>query len=193
MFSLGIIFHLLLLRKSPFPGKEYDEVLSQNRACKFNFEAFDYQKLPSEGTFSFNSALDLLIRLLEKDPKKRISAKDALCHSFFTKDGKETQSTISSPLSESTTGKRPPSILVERHGNTGECDSPLMTTKNQARKEGRLREDSCLKFKMKENIAIGKGEESGETIEHIDSPAVIAKRGPKNQESRFKRMVQNEN
>jgi hypothetical protein len=83
--------------------------------------------------------------------------------------------------------------MVERNGNSGECDSPLMTTKNQARKDGRLREDSCLKFKMKENIAIGKGEESGETIEHIDSPAVIAKRGPKNQESRFKRMVQNEN
>lgn len=99
MFSLGIIFHLLLLRKSPFPGKEYDEVLSQNRACKFNFESSDYQKLPPEGTYKFYLALDLLIRLLEKEPKKRISAKDALRHAFFTKDGKEnTQSTISSPL-----------------------------------------------------------------------------------------------
>ena len=68
-----------------------------------------------------------------------------------------------------------------------------MTTKNQARKQGRLREDSCLKFKMKENIAMGKGEESGETIEHIDSPAVIAKKALKNQESRFKRMVHVEN
>jgi len=27
MFSLGIIFHLLILKKSPFIGKNYDEVL----------------------------------------------------------------------------------------------------------------------------------------------------------------------
>jgi hypothetical protein len=37
-----------------------------------------------------------------------------------------------------------------------------MTTKNPARKQGKLREDSCLKFKMKENINFnGKVEESG--------------------------------
>lgn len=71
-----------------------------------------------------------------------------------------------------------------------ECDSPLMTTKNQARKQGgRLRDDSCLKFKMKENVAMGRAEDSGETIEQIDSPAVISKKSPKIHESRFKRMV----
>jgi serine/threonine protein kinase len=38
MFSLGVIFHILLLGKSPFPGKTYNEVLSQNRGCNINFE-----------------------------------------------------------------------------------------------------------------------------------------------------------
>jgi hypothetical protein len=38
-----------------------------------------------------------------------------------------------------------------------ECDSPLMLTKNNARKNnGLLRDDSCLKFKMKENILTGR-------------------------------------
>ena len=65
-----------------------------------------------------------------------------------------------------------------------------MMTRNQARKQGaRLRDDSCLKFKMKENILLGKGEESGETIEQIDSPAVLTKKGPTVHESRFKRLV----
>jgi len=33
---------------------------------------------------------------------------------------------------------------------TNECQSPLMITKNNARKQpGLLRDDSCLKFKMK--------------------------------------------
>jgi len=31
LFSLGVIFHMLVMKKSPFPGKEYDDVLQQNR------------------------------------------------------------------------------------------------------------------------------------------------------------------
>jgi serine/threonine protein kinase len=38
-----------------------------------------YQKIPPEW-------LDLMRKLLEKDPKKRISATDALNHEFFSKD-----------------------------------------------------------------------------------------------------------
>lgn len=38
LFSVGVIFHILSLRKPPFPGKEYNEVLAQNRACNINFE-----------------------------------------------------------------------------------------------------------------------------------------------------------
>ena len=37
IFSLGLIFHLLLFGKSAFPGTTYNEVLSQNRACNINF------------------------------------------------------------------------------------------------------------------------------------------------------------
>ena len=46
MFSLGVIFHLLALRKPPFPGKEYNEVLSQNRQCNINFDSPEYHSLP---------------------------------------------------------------------------------------------------------------------------------------------------
>lgn len=37
IFSLGVIFHILVTGKSPFPGKTYNEVLAQNRACNINF------------------------------------------------------------------------------------------------------------------------------------------------------------
>jgi hypothetical protein len=50
--------------------------------------------------------------------------------------------------------------------NTEECNSPLMLTRNKDRKvKGLLRDDSCLKFKMKENVMTGKTDESGESIE----------------------------
>ena len=43
----------------------------------------------------------------------------------------------------------------------GSCNSPLMTTSNPFRKQQgtELREDSCLKFKMKESVMTGKMEE----------------------------------
>lgn len=67
VFSAGIIFHILLLGKSVFPGKKYNDVLAQNRSCEFNFHSELYQNVPF-------TALQLLTMMLEKDPKKRIGA-----------------------------------------------------------------------------------------------------------------------
>ena len=36
VFSLGLIFHLLVFGKSVFKGKTYSEVLQENRSCKFD-------------------------------------------------------------------------------------------------------------------------------------------------------------
>jgi calcium-dependent protein kinase len=38
IFSLGLIFHILLLGVSAFPGKTYNEVLAQNRASNITFD-----------------------------------------------------------------------------------------------------------------------------------------------------------
>jgi serine/threonine protein kinase len=77
VFSAGLIFHYLLLGKSIFPGKKYNEILTQNRACNFDFAQSQYKEINSH-------AVDLLKKMLEKDPSKRITAKKALCHQFFT-------------------------------------------------------------------------------------------------------------
>jgi len=66
-----------------------------------------------------------------------------------------------------------------------------MITKNNARKQpGLLRDDSCLKFKMKENLLTGRTDQS-ETVDEIDSPG-FKKRpmgGRNGVESRFKKMA----
>ena len=73
------------------------------------------------------------------------------------------------------------------------CDSPLMTTKNNSRKNpANLRDDSCLKFKMKENIMTGRVDENQESIDAIDSPALIKNKAKLANQSRFKQMNNNE-
>jgi serine/threonine protein kinase len=39
IFSLGLIFHLLVFGKSLFKGKTYNEILNENRACKFELNS----------------------------------------------------------------------------------------------------------------------------------------------------------
>ena len=71
---------------------------------------------------------------------------------------------------------------------TEECNSPLMLTKNKDRKNrGLTRDDSCLKFKMKENVMTGRTDENADSIEEIDSPANLKKAIAKPHESRFKK------
>jgi len=38
IFSLGLIFHILLFGKSIFKGKTYNQVLAENRLCNFTLE-----------------------------------------------------------------------------------------------------------------------------------------------------------
>lgn len=76
MYSLGLIFHILLYGKSAFPGTTYNEVLSQNRAANVDLSGEDYKKVGVE-------ALDLLVMMLKKKPTERITAEQALAHPYF--------------------------------------------------------------------------------------------------------------
>ena len=103
-------------------------------------------------------------RLLEKDPKKRITATEALNHEFFSKDNMFAEF------------NKERNSMRESVDMAAECQSPLMISKNRDRKKpSLLRDDSCLKFKMKENLMTGRTDQNGETVEEIDSPSLKKK------------------
>lgn len=77
VWSVGIIFYLLLFGKLPFDGDcHYDIILNTiNSSLTLN------QKILDELS---EDCIDLLISMLTKDPNMRISAEVALEHRFFT-------------------------------------------------------------------------------------------------------------
>jgi len=62
VYSIGLIFHILLMGKSPFNGKNYNEVLTLNREANVKLEGPEYLRVPLD-------AFDLLRRMLIDDPK----------------------------------------------------------------------------------------------------------------------------
>ena len=148
IFSLGLIFHILLLGVSAFPGKTYNEVLAQNRASAFSFEGEQYKRLDPD-------ALDLLIRMLKRGPHDRITAAEALSHPYFTAMDEEEQGDMVAEL-------RSPEVACRQSPS---CESPLLTSANPLRRlDKNIKKDSCVDFKMgKENVLTGKVDTIAET------------------------------
>ncbi|CAD8136175.1 unnamed protein product [Paramecium octaurelia] len=77
IFSAGCIFYKLLTGHSLFMGSNFDEVLNSNKTCYIDLD------LPIDGKYITEQSLDILKKMLNKNPKLRVSAVQALSHQFF--------------------------------------------------------------------------------------------------------------
>ncbi|CAK93185.1 unnamed protein product (macronuclear) [Paramecium tetraurelia] len=75
IYSLGLVFHILLTGKPGFPGRSYNTIVQQNKEAKINFKSPVFDVVPPP-------AFELLKHMLEPSPKKRITATDALKYEF---------------------------------------------------------------------------------------------------------------
>ena len=76
VWSIGIILFLALTGKVPFDGKTDDEINNK-------IQNYPYNDLEPMLLAHSSESRDLIDKLLEKDMKKRISAKEALNHEWF--------------------------------------------------------------------------------------------------------------
>lgn len=58
----------MLFGKSLFPGKAFNEVLTQNRECDFVLAGREFDSVPDAGKNTPDSAGDLLRKMLQKQP-----------------------------------------------------------------------------------------------------------------------------
>ena len=61
IFSIGVIFYILLIGKLPFKSSNYKKVLRLNKDCNVDFDLNEFEDYSIE-------AVDLLKKMLAKDP-----------------------------------------------------------------------------------------------------------------------------
>ena len=76
IWACGVIMYILLSGRPPFDGIDDNEILESIRIGKFDLKSHPFP------TFS-NECIDLIIKLLCYNPKKRINASEALEHPWF--------------------------------------------------------------------------------------------------------------
>ena len=76
LWSIGVILYILLTGRPPFDGNDDEEILSNVKKGTFDKHSYTYPLLSSQSK-------DLINKLLQYDPKKRISADKAIEHQWF--------------------------------------------------------------------------------------------------------------
>lgn len=76
IFSAGLILHILLTRRPLFEGADFKAVYESNKKLNFDLHRPAYNTLNPE-------ALDLMRKMLVINPRQRITAVEAMHHSFF--------------------------------------------------------------------------------------------------------------
>ena len=76
LWSIGVILYILLTGRPPFDGNDDDEILENVKKGVYDKWAYPFPVLSSHSK-------DLIFKLLQYDPKKRLSAEQALEHPWF--------------------------------------------------------------------------------------------------------------
>ena len=76
VWSCGIIMYILLTGLPPFNGDSDEEIVTKIKNGRFNMEKYPWPIISSQ-------AKDLIKKLLEFDPNKRVTAEEALNHPWF--------------------------------------------------------------------------------------------------------------
>lgn len=76
IWSLGVIFYILLCGYPPFNGSNNDKIIAAVKKGKFDFDLPSFDNVSKEGK-------DLITKMLTKSPQKRYSVQQALQHPWF--------------------------------------------------------------------------------------------------------------
>lgn len=85
VFSAGVTLYVMLCGYEPFYGETDADLVAANKTAKLDFPSSDWKKISCE-------AKNLVKRMMEPDPNRRLSAREALQDSWITKHAGKTES-----------------------------------------------------------------------------------------------------
>lgn len=88
VFSVGVIFYKYIFKKYIFCGNNQKNVYMKNKKCDFEVGGC-FESISTGEELRCPMALDLLRKMLEKEPGNRCSVSEALDHGFFRVDEEE--------------------------------------------------------------------------------------------------------
>ena len=163
VFSAGVIMYVMLTGRLLFRGNDLDEILDKNRQCVLDFPACVWESISESGR-------DLIKCMLKADPKERITAAEALEHTWFKKENDnvikvekfETQSAAVKTQNNSNPSK--PSLLVTatpvmagRKLQITEPPSPLLPQGRSARDATPVMNHIAIKQNECKKLSLGGG------------------------------------
>ncbi|KAJ0714666.1 putative protein kinase CAMK-CDPK family [Helianthus annuus] len=80
IWSAGVILYILLCGVPPFWGESENEIFEEVLRGKLDFSSDPWPSISE-------SAKDLVRKMLTRDPRKRITAHEVLCHPWINEDG----------------------------------------------------------------------------------------------------------
>ncbi len=87
IFSIGSIMYSLLTGRYLFNGENVQEILKENKKC-------DYTEMKQHLDYVTPIGRDLLLKLVEVDPGRRLTARRALEHLWFSEDRETLQNLL---------------------------------------------------------------------------------------------------
>ncbi|KAL3775698.1 hypothetical protein ACHAW5_007586 [Stephanodiscus triporus] len=155
LWSVGIISYTLLCGYPPFNGANNDKILDSVRRGRFSFPSADWSCKSRESR-------DFVRRLLQKDPRRRMTAREAMVHPWILKhaavDRKEVQMmSDEKPLDVQ-------SMEVVRHESTTSRTPPRRRSLRWTKRDS-IRAVDC-RFRYTHTLAKQKIQDKGTTPRH---------------------------
>jgi serine/threonine protein kinase len=90
VYSLGILFYILLTKINPFMNKSYSKLIKNNKSGNVDFQLLETltTENKSSSSLSFNLVVEVAQSMLQKDPALRPKASEILSHELFQLEAK---------------------------------------------------------------------------------------------------------
>ena len=118
LWSVGVVTYTLLSGYPPFNGPDNDRVLDAVRAGRYSFPNADWGRTSRESR-------DFVRRLLRKDPRKRMTAREAMAHPWMLRHiGRRREGVVATTSTTTTTTATTTTAGVALRGSSM-CRAPL--------------------------------------------------------------------